>query len=47
MEILGLLYDGFLIALQPLNITVVIIGVVVGLFIGAMPGLGDVNGVAI
>ena len=47
MEILGLLYDGFLIALQPLNITVVIIGVVVGLFIGAMPGLGSVNGVAI
>ena len=36
MEILGLLYDGFLIALQPLNITVVIIGVVVGLFIGAV-----------
>ena len=47
MEILGLLYDGFLIALQPLNITVVIIGVIIGLFIGAMPGLGSVNGVAI
>ncbi len=47
MEILGLLYEGFLIALQPLNITVVIIGVIVGLFIGAMPGLGSVNGVAI
>ena len=47
MEILGLLFDGFLIALQPLNITVVIVGVIVGLFIGAMPGLGSVNGVAI
>ena len=47
MEILGLLFDGFLIAIQPLNITVVIIGVIVGLFIGAMPGLGSVNGVAI
>ena len=47
MEILGLLFDGFLIALQPINITVVIIGVIVGLFIGAMPGLGSVNGVAI
>ncbi len=47
MEILGLLYDGFLIALQPINITVVIIGVIIGLFIGAMPGLGSVNGVAI
>ena len=47
METLGLLFDGFLIAVQPLNITVVIIGVIVGLFIGAMPGLGSVNGVAI
>ena len=47
METLGLLFDGFLIAIQPLNITVVIIGVIVGLFIGAMPGLGSVNGVAI
>ena len=36
-----------MIALQPINITVVIIGVIVGLFIGAMPGLGSVNGVAI
>ena len=47
METLGLLFDGFLIAIQPLNITVVIFGVIVGLFIGAMPGLGSVNGVAI
>ena len=47
MEILQHLSDGFLIALQPLNLGVVILGVVVGLFIGAMPGLGSVNGVAI
>jgi putative tricarboxylic transport membrane protein len=44
MEILQHLSDGFLIALQPLNLGVVILGVVVGLFIGAMPGLGSVNG---
>ncbi|MFP6733619.1 MAG: tripartite tricarboxylate transporter permease [Rhodospirillales bacterium] len=47
METLNLLLDGFAISLQPLNLAVIIIGVVVGLFIGAMPGLGSVNGVAI
>ncbi len=47
MEIIQHLLDGFLIALTPLNLAVVIVGVVVGLFIGAMPGLGSVNGVAI
>jgi putative tricarboxylic transport membrane protein len=47
MEILQHLSDGFLIAFQPLNLGVVILGVAVGLFIGAMPGLGSVNGVAI
>ena len=47
MEILQLLWDGFLIALEPLNIALIIGGVALGLFIGAMPGLGSVNGVAI
>ena len=47
MEILAHLIDGFAIAFQPLNLAMVIIGVIVGLFIGAMPGLGSVNGVAI
>jgi putative tricarboxylic transport membrane protein len=47
MEILGLLADGFLLAMQPLNLLLIIIGVTLGLFIGAMPGLGSVNGVAI
>ncbi|MCH8155914.1 MAG: tripartite tricarboxylate transporter permease, partial [Proteobacteria bacterium] len=47
MEVLGLLIDGFVIAFEPLNLALVIAGVVVGLFIGAMPGLGSVNGVAI
>jgi putative tricarboxylic transport membrane protein len=46
-EILGLLGDGFLLALQPLNLLLIIVGVTLGLFIGAMPGLGSVNGVAI
>ncbi|MBO6949786.1 MAG: tripartite tricarboxylate transporter permease [Rhodospirillales bacterium] len=47
MEILGLLMDGVFIALDPLNILLMLIGVALGLFIGAMPGLGSVNGVAI
>ncbi len=47
MEVFGLLTDGFIIAFEPLNIALVIAGVVIGLFVGAMPGLGSVNGVAI
>lgn len=46
-EVFGLLIDGFSIALQPLNIALILLGCTVGLFIGAMPGLGSVNGVAI
>ena len=47
MEVLGLLINGFVIAFEPLNLALIVAGVVVGLFIGAMPGLGSVNGVAI
>jgi putative tricarboxylic transport membrane protein len=47
MEILGHLSDGIFTALEPLNIALMLVGVALGLFIGAMPGLGSVNGVAI
>jgi putative tricarboxylic transport membrane protein len=47
MELLSHLSDGFLVAFAPLNLFLVLLGVTVGLFIGAMPGLGSVNGVAI
>ncbi|MEZ7812457.1 MAG: putative tricarboxylic transport membrane protein [Paracoccaceae bacterium] len=47
MEILGHLSDGIWLSLQPVNIGLILIGVTLGLFIGAMPGLGSVNGVAI
>lgn len=47
MELLGHLADGFATSLSPINLMIVIIGVTAGLFIGAMPGLGSVNGVAI
>lgn len=47
METLSLLADGFTTSLSLLNLMIVLIGVTVGIFIGAMPGLGSVNGVAI
>ena len=47
MEISSLLLDGFFLAFSTLNISLIISGVILGLFIGAMPGLGSVNGVAI
>ena len=47
METLQFLLDGFAVAFQPTNLLLVVLGCVVGLFIGAMPGLGSVNGVAI
>ena len=47
MDLLNHLANGFAISLQPLNLMIVFIGVFAGLFIGAMPGLGSVNGVAI
>lgn len=47
MELLAHLADGFATSLSPLNLFIVLIGVTAGLFIGAMPGLGSVNGVAI
>ncbi len=47
METFNLLIDGFYVAFQPLNLALIIFGCSIGLFIGAMPGLGSVNGVAI
>jgi putative tricarboxylic transport membrane protein len=47
MDILAHLIDGFFIAFEPLNLLLIVMGCTVGLFIGAMPGLGSVNGVAI
>ncbi len=47
METITLLADGFATSLSPLNILIVVLGVTAGIFIGAMPGLGSVNGVAL
>lgn len=47
MEILAHLSGGLLDAVQPINLILIMMGVTLGLFIGMMPGLGSVNGVAI
>ncbi len=47
MEVFNLLADGFVIVFQPLNLALVITGCAIGLFVGAMPGLGSINGVAL
>ena len=47
MDILHPLINGFLIACQPLNLVLIMVGCTLGLFIGVIPGLGSVNGVAI
>jgi putative tricarboxylic transport membrane protein len=46
-DILSLLGAGLMQSFEPLNLFMIITGCFAGLFIGAMPGLGSVNGVAI
>ena len=46
-SILSLLGAGLLQALEPINFTMIVMGCVLGLLVGALPGLGSVNGVAI
>jgi putative tricarboxylic transport membrane protein len=47
METLSSLGLGFSVALQPLHLALLLLGCFAGTLIGAMPGLGPVNGVAI
>jgi putative tricarboxylic transport membrane protein len=47
METLTLLGNGFSVAFQPLHLGLLLFGCFAGTLIGAMPGLGPVNGVAI
>ncbi len=47
MEEIFNLFHGFSIVLQPFNIMVMAIGIVLGVIIGVLPGLGGANGVAI
>ena len=47
MEEISNLMQGFATVLQPFNIGVMIIGILLGVVIGVLPGLGGANGVAI
>ncbi|MGQ7790912.1 tripartite tricarboxylate transporter permease [Faunimonas sp. B44] len=47
METLGFLAQGFAVAFTPTNIGLALVGCFIGTIIGALPGLGPVNGVAI
>ncbi len=47
METLRLLGDGFAVALVPLNLLLALLGAFAGTVVGALPGLGPANGVAI
>jgi len=47
MDQLGLLLNGFAVALDPWNVALMLIGIVLGVVIGVLPGLGGANGVAI
>ena len=47
MEEISSLMHGFSVALSPMNLVYMFVGVVLGVLIGVLPGLGGANGVAI
>ncbi|AUH65395.1 tripartite tricarboxylate transporter permease [Paracoccus zhejiangensis] len=47
MDILSQLWGGFAVAALPINLALIVAGCFAGTLIGALPGLGPVNGVAI
>lgn len=47
MENISLLFDGFQAALTPVNLSAAILGALLGLVIGAMPGIGGLTGVTL
>ncbi|MGG5821864.1 tripartite tricarboxylate transporter permease [Falsiroseomonas sp. HW251] len=47
MENLGLLMQGFAVALEPHNMVLMMVGIILGVLIGVLPGLGGANGIAI
>ncbi len=47
MEEIGALFQGFAVVLTPMNMILMMVGIVLGVLIGVLPGLGGANGVAI
>ena len=47
MDVYGHLLEGFAVALQPMNLLYLFIGVVLGTLIGVLPGIGPTTGIAL
>src|SRR3954470_17879536 len=47
IEDIGNLFHGFAVVLQPFNLLLMVVGILLGVIIGVLPGLGGANGVAI
>src|SRR6187401_1532302 len=47
MEEIANLFHGFAVVIQPFNLLLMVIGILLGVIIGVLPGLGGPNGVAI
>jgi putative tricarboxylic transport membrane protein len=47
VEELSALFHGFAVALSPLNVLLMFLGILLGVIIGVLPGLGGANGIAI
>ncbi len=47
MEEINALFQGFAVAMSPVNVGLMFLGIVLGILIGVLPGLGGANGVAI
>ena len=47
MEELNSLFHGFSVILTPMNLLLMVVGIILGVLIGVLPGLGGANGVAI
>ena len=47
MDEVQALFQGFAVALSPVNIGLMFVGILLGVLIGVLPGLGGANGVVI
>src|ERR1043166_249759 len=47
MEEIANLFHGFAVVIQPFNLLLMVVGILLGVIIGVLPGLGGANGVAI
>ena len=47
MDEINSLLQGFAVVLTPMNMLLMVVGIVLGVLIGVLPGLGGANGVAI